>query len=67
MKHPPYPAGVPQAVTWNPHIYSKKPPQAGGLLQGGREAGGGEGEKAETPGHVISSKVIAWCVFSQLS
>lgn len=36
---------------------SNKPPQAQGLLQGGREAGEGKGEKAETPGHVISSKV----------
>lgn len=38
-----HPAVVPQAVTWNLHIYSNKPPQAGGLLQGGRGKGEGEG------------------------
>ena len=50
-------------MTWNLHVYSNKPPQAGGLLQGGKEVGEGRGEKAETLGQVIDSKVIMWCVF----
>ena len=54
-------------MTWNLHIYSNKPPQAGGLLQGGKEVGEGKGEKAETLGQVINSKGIMWCVFSRLS
>lgn len=42
---PTHPGVVPQAETRNLHIDSSKPPRAGGLLEGGREAGEGRGRR----------------------
>ena len=56
-KHPHPLSSIPQAVTGKLHVYSSKSPQAEGYCREGGRQGEGKGEKAETPRHVISSKV----------
>ena len=48
---------IPQAVTGKLHVYSSKSLQAEGYCREGGRQGKGKGGKAETPGHVTSSKV----------